>query len=180
MKVTYYVAASLDGFIAKADGDVSWLEQLGIPMEDTGYDVFFSSVDGLIMGRKTYQLINTFGDWPYGSKPVWVCSHQSVNASPGINLQDENTPQLAFEAAEAKGISHLWCVGGGNLASSLIEIEKLSNIYLSLMPIILGDGINLFSQLNNAQSIRLKQQNTHPSGMIQLEYQINSFSASDG
>ena len=64
MKVTYYVASSLDGYIAKEDGDVSWLEDLNISMEDAGYDKFYSTVDALVMGRKTYELVVSFGQWP--------------------------------------------------------------------------------------------------------------------
>ena len=74
MKVTYYVASSLDGYIAKEDGDVSWLEELNISMEETGYDEFYATVDALVMGRNTYEMIISFGQWPYGAKPVWVCT----------------------------------------------------------------------------------------------------------
>jgi len=74
MKITYYVASSLDGYIAKEDGDVSWLEQLNIPMEETGYDEFYSTVDAIVMGRNTYKMIVSFGQWPYGDKPGWVCT----------------------------------------------------------------------------------------------------------
>ena len=61
MKTTYYVASSLDGYIARESGDVSWLEDLGIPMEETGYEEFYATVDALVMGRKTYDMIVSFG-----------------------------------------------------------------------------------------------------------------------
>ncbi len=70
MKITYYVATSLDGFIAKKGGDISWLDDMNIDMADAGYDDFFTSVDGLVMGRNTYDFIFNYGSWPYGDKPT--------------------------------------------------------------------------------------------------------------
>lgn len=72
MDVTYYFASSIDGFIATEEGDVSWMETLGVPYDHEGYSQFVSTVDGLIMGRKTYDMIRNFGTWPYGKRPTWV------------------------------------------------------------------------------------------------------------
>jgi dihydrofolate reductase len=134
MKITYYVASSLDGFIAKEDGDISWLEELGISMEDTGYEEFYSNIDALIMGRKTYEMIIGFGEWPYGNKPVWICSQNKVEAIEGCNLQRGQTPELAYRAAKELNVKHMWCVGGGSLSASLMKANLLTNIYLSLIP----------------------------------------------
>ena len=70
MKSTYYVASSLDSYIAKEDGDVSWLDDLGISPEESGYEEFYSTVDALVMGRETYDKLHEFGSWPYGDKPT--------------------------------------------------------------------------------------------------------------
>jgi dihydrofolate reductase len=172
MKVTYYVASSLDGYIAKEDGDVSWLEELDISMEDAGYDDFFSTVDALVMGRKTYEMIVSFGQWPYGDKPVWVCSSNSITPIEGSNLQAGSTPEEAYNAANEMTIKHLWLVGGGNLAASFLEKNLLTNISLSLMPIILGSGIKLFGNLPSPKQIKKISQEPHSSGLIQLEYAI--------
>ncbi|NES86447.1 MAG: dihydrofolate reductase [Moorea sp. SIO2B7] len=174
MKTTYYVASSIDGYIAKEDGDVSWLEELGISMEDTGYDDFYSTVDALIMGRKTYEMIVSFGQWPYGDKPVWVCSSTSLSPTKDCNLQPGNTPESAYKEAKEKGITHLWCVGGGSLASSLIEAKLLTNVFLSIMPLVLGSGIKLFGNLPFHLMLNKASQKTHESGMVQLEYTIKS------
>jgi len=72
MKVTYYLASNLDGYIAKKDGDISWLDEIVTLEEDTGYEEFYSTVDSIVMGRKTYEMISSFGAWPYENKPVWV------------------------------------------------------------------------------------------------------------
>lgn len=128
MKVTYYVASSIDGYIAKDDGDVSWLEELDIPPEENGYEAFYSTVDALVMGRKTYQIIDSFGTWPYGDKPAWVCSNSKVTSVKGANLQKDTSPEDVIQAAYKMGIAHLWLVGGGSLAASFIEKSLLTDI----------------------------------------------------
>lgn len=174
MKTTYYVASSLDGCIAKEDGDVSWLEELDISIEDTGYDEFYSTVDALVMGRKTYEMIVSFGEWPYGDKPIWVCSNNKITPMKGCNLQTGNTPLEASQAAIEMNIKHLWLVGGGSLASSFLANNLLTNISLSLMPIILGGGIKLFGDVPTPANINKESEKTHNSGMIQIEYTIKN------
>jgi dihydrofolate reductase len=174
MKTTYYVASSLDGYIAKEDGDVSWLEELNISMEDAGYDEFYSTVDALVMGRKTYEMIVSFGQWPYGDKPVWVCSSNKITPIEGNNLQAGSTPEEAYKAANEMNIKHLWLVGGGSLASSFLVNNLLTNISLSLMPIILGGGIKLFGDVPTPVNINIESEKTHKSGMVQLEYTIKN------
>lgn len=172
MKITYYVASSLDGYIAKQDGDISWLEELDVAMEDTGYDEFYSTVDALVMGRKTYEMIVSFGQWPYSDKPIWVCSRRQIKPMEGCNLQSGGTPDEAYLAAKGMNTKHLWLVGGGSLASSFLEKNLLTNISLSLMPIILGGGIKLFGDLPSPIIINKESVTRHSSGFLQLEYTI--------
>ena len=174
MKVTYYVASSLDGYIAKENGDVSWLEELNISMEDTWYNEFYKTVDALIMGRKTYDMIVSFGQWPYGEKPIWVCSSNKIEPIEGYNLQSGSTPREACKAASEKNIKHLWCVGGGSLASSLLVNNSLTDISLSLMPIVLGNGIKLFKGLGSPIGLVKESQKSHESGLVQIEYTIKN------
>mgnify|MGYP000043960203 CR=1 FL=1 len=131
MKVTYYAASSIDGYIAKEDGDISWLDALNISMKETGYDGFFASVDGIVMGRNTYDMICSFGTWPYGDKPTWICSSRPVTPMKGMNLQKEILPEETIQAAKAKGLQHVWLVGGGKLASSFIDKSLLTDITIS-------------------------------------------------
>ncbi len=174
MKVTYYVASSLDGYIAKQDGDVAWLEELGIAIEDTGYEEFYASVDGIFMGRKTYDMIVSFGDWPYGDKPVWVCSSTAVAGLKDCNLQAEHALVAAVTAARHLGIKHLWCVGGGSLAASLLEQNFLTDVAVSIMPILLGRGIKLFAPFSGGHRLTTVAQRHHESGMVQIEYTVES------
>lgn len=92
MKITYYVASSLDGYIAKEDGDVSWLDDLGISLEESGYEEFYSTVDALVMGRNTYDVVSAFGSWPYGDSPTWACTTNAVNVTADCNFAEWKNP----------------------------------------------------------------------------------------
>jgi dihydrofolate reductase len=145
MKITYYVATSSDGFIARENGDVSWLDDLNIDMTDTGYDDFFAGIDGLFMGRNTYDFVFNYGSWPYGDKPTWVCTSSDLKILEGANLKIAKTADDAVNEARAKGLEHLWLVGGGKLASSFLENGFLTHLNISEMPVKLETGIPLFA-----------------------------------
>ena len=172
MKVTYYVGASLDGYIAKEDGDVSWLEELGVALEVTGYEGFYATVDGLVMGRNTFEAIRSFGAWPYGDKPTWVCTHSKVDPIDGANLQTAMSPADVIQEARDLGIAHLWLVGGGILAASFVDESLLTDINVSLMPIVLGSGIPLFGPLADSRLVRLSSCQTSTSGLLQIVYDM--------
>lgn len=154
MKITYYAATSLDGFIAREDGDVSWLDDLDIDMDATGYEDFYASVDGLFMGRETYDFIFGYGSWPYGDKPVWVFTSRDLKTMKDANLTITRTTNDAIQEADLQGLRHIWLVGGGKIASSFIEKGLLTHLSISEMPIKLETGIPLFShhKLENISS----------------------------
>ncbi|MCG8583825.1 MAG: dihydrofolate reductase family protein [Pirellulales bacterium] len=171
MKTIYYVATSLDGFIADAEGGVEWLDRVGIEQDMSGYEAFFASVDGLLMGRKTYDFVYDYGQWPYEDKPAWVCSSREVPRMDGCNLQSEHAPEAVIEQARRQGVTALWVVGGGQLASALIKAGQLTHLSISLMPVLLGRGIPLVDLLPN--HLYLRQVNSTPmSGYTQIEYRI--------
>jgi len=145
MKITYYVATSLDGFIAREDGDVSWLDDMNIDMADAGYDDFFASIDGLAIGRNTYDFIVNYGTWPYGDKPTWIFTKRDLKSIEGANLYITKSVDSVIKEANSKGLKHIWLVGGGKLASSFIEKGLLTHLSISEMPVKLGSGIPVFA-----------------------------------
>ena len=145
MKITYSAAASLDGFIAKENGDVSWLDDMNIDPGESGLEEFFASVDGLVMGRKTYDFVFNYGSWPYEDKLTWVCTHRDLQPLPGANLVVVSEIADFITGAKSKGCQHLWLLGGGVLASTFLEKGWLTHISISEMPIELGTGIPLFA-----------------------------------
>ena len=173
MKTTYYVAASLDGYIARADGDVSWLDELGIDMAETGYEAFYATVDGLVMGRGTYDWVFQYGTWPYGDKPTWVCTTQPLETIAGCNLQSGRTPAEVQAGAESRGVSHLWLVGGGRLAASFLEANLLTHLDISVMPIVLGGGIRLFADLEEPRITHLMRSESLSSGFARLRFGLD-------
>lgn len=173
MKAVYYVAASLDGFIADVDGGVAWLDKLNINQQATGCDSFFDTVDALLMGRRTYDFVYNYGQWPYGNRPTWVCTSRGVPRMDGCNLQSERAPDAAIQQAKRQGVATLWVVGGGRLVGALIKDRLLTHLSISVMPILLGDGISLVHSL--PKHLYLRQENsTTMSGFTQIEYQIDA------
>lgn len=145
MRITYSVAASLDGFIAREDGDVSWLDDLNIDADEAGLKAFFRSIDGLVMGRRTYDFVFDYGSWPYEDKPTWVCTHNGLQPLAGANLLVVDDVDEVVKGATSKNIEHLWLVGGGRLASSFLAKGLITHLSISEMPITLGAGIPLFA-----------------------------------
>ncbi len=174
MKITYYVAVSLDGFIAREDGDVSWLDDSDIDMTDTGYDDFFASIDGLVMGRNTYDFVFNYGSWPYEDKPTWVCTSNELTSLEGANLKIEKAAVDVVKEAELKGLKHLWLVGGGKLASSFLDKGLISHLSISEMPIKLQSGIPLFSDHKLEDILTEKTEIFQKKGFKQLEIAIRN------
>lgn len=170
MRVTYYVAASLDGYTATLDGGVAWLDDVNIPIGTSGYEEFFATVDGLVMGRKTYEQVCGFGDWPYGSKPTWVCSRQDVAVAANCNFQGTVPPVDVIARARSVGIEHLWTVGGGTLAAAMLREGLLTHVSVATMPILLGSGIPLFVGLEEHIPLALQGSREFATRFVQHDY----------
>ncbi len=173
-KVISYIAISLDGKIAKPDGDTNWLHELPNPdNEDYGYQSFYDSVDAVIMGRKTYEVILGFGvDFPYTTTKNYVLSHKK-------DLVDNE--HVSFVSDEIKGWlteirskpgKHLWLVGGAQLNSLFLNNGLLDELRVYVMPIILGEGVSLFSDDAISKPLQLKSSREFNSGVIELIYEL--------
>ncbi len=174
MKITYLTAVSQDGFIARENGDVSWLEELDIDNSQTGLEDFFASVDGLVMGRNTYDFVFNYGTWPYEDKLSWVCTHHPLQALGGANLKVVETVEEVMHGARSHSVNHLWLVGGGKLASSFLNPNLITHLSISEMPIQLGSGIPLFSD-HHLDDIEFEGQAvSDKGGFRQLEFVINA------
>ncbi|MEL6105399.1 MAG: dihydrofolate reductase family protein [Planctomycetota bacterium] len=145
MKITYCAATSQDGFIAREDGDVSWLEEY----EDAPQShlaKLFQEIDALVMGRRTYDFIHDHGTWPYEDKPAWVFTRRKLTALPGASLIPTTSISSLMEQANERGIRHLWLLGGGELASQFLENGLLTRIVVTELPIKLRKGLPLFKR----------------------------------
>ena len=138
-KVILYIAASLDGFIARSDGDISWLDKYQGGKEDYGYSDFYKDVGASIMGANTYEKALTLKGGIDNNMPTYVITHRKRQtiADAKITLYSGNLPELINKIKE-KTRKNIWLVGGGQLTQSFLKEDLLDQIILSTIPIILG------------------------------------------
>jgi dihydrofolate reductase len=176
MKATVFIATSLDGFIAREDGGIDWLptgEVTGEP-EDYGYHTFIETVDALVMGRNTYELVRTFGEWPYGDMPVVVLSTRGVDIPPEIARTVETmrgSPTEIVERLAERGTGHLY-VDGGNTIQRFLADGLIQRMIITRVPVLLGKGIPLFGPVPRDIALRHVRTHGYPSGLVQSEYEV--------
>jgi len=168
--VIYYVAVSLDGYIATPDGGVDWLSAFDTPGQDYGYAAFFDSIDALLFGSRTYVQVLGFGDWPYGHKPCHVFSKRPLDAPrPEIHITAEAPDAVVSELA-TRGSTRIWLVGGGQLAATCRRQGLITEYIFSVIPVILGGGIPLFADSAPLERLTLCESTPYPGGIVQLRY----------
>lgn len=173
--ITLYIASSLDGYIADEDGGVSWLEEFDDSYEEGidggSYASFFNDVDCLVMGSTTYEHIRSFGDWPYDRKPTYVVTGRELPTEHEyVELYDGEISALG--GALRSSYDHIWLVGGAELAQAFLRANILDELRLSLIPVLLGDGISLFGP-SEPHDLHLKDVTAYASGIVELWYQLS-------
>jgi dihydrofolate reductase len=168
-KVTLYIATSLDGFIAEPDGGVGWLFTEG----DYGYTAFFESVGALLMGRRTYEQVLGFGEWPYDEKPTYVFTRSAPGGDhPHVEFVSGDLGAFA-EELRRRTTGDVWLVGGAALVSAFRELGSIDEYILSVHPVLLGDGIPLFERPLPREGLRLREEQAFESGLVQLRYAVD-------
>jgi dihydrofolate reductase len=174
--VTYYVAVSVDGYIATADGGIDWLKPFESTGEDYGYHEFYRSIDAAVMGSRTYEQCLGFAEWPYPGKPCWVFSRRAfANARSDVIITAEN-PAGVLRQLRARGLMRIWLAGGGELAASMRKSRLIDEYIVSVIPVILGGGIGLFAYGSTKENLRMFECKTYPNGVTQLRYRAASAS----
>jgi len=172
MKTTYYVGSTLDGFIAEADGGVGFLSMDGLEPDLGPYEEFFGTVDSMLMGRRTFDQILGFGAWPYGEKPCWVMTHGEIDPMVKSISTASGTPGEVHAAIKNTGASHLWLVGGADLASQFLLAGLIDSVVVTILPIVLGNGIPLFSGLKETTRLVHVETIQRSSGFVELRYGV--------
>ena len=172
MRASVFIATSLDGFIARADGALDWLPVGG--GEPHGYDEFMAGIDALVIGRKTFETVLAFDAWPYGTKPVIVLSTSMTELkAPAGSVCDlmSGTPHEVVARLTQRGMQHLY-IDGGVTIQGFLKAGLIQRLIMTRIPVLLGSGIPLFGSL--AHDIRLEHMGTrsYPSGMVQSEYAL--------
>ncbi|HKS21556.1 MAG TPA: dihydrofolate reductase family protein [Thermoanaerobaculia bacterium] len=170
MKATVFVGMSVDGFIARRDGRFDFLPD---EPEPHGYEEFMASVDTLVMGRNTFELVLSFGSWPYPkTKRVVVLSSRPVALPEGQNVEQmSGDPGEIVAKLEAKGAKHLY-VDGGDTVQRFLRAGQIDRLILTRVPVLIGEGIPIFGALPHDVKLRHVATRTFPSGLVQSEYEV--------
>ena len=171
MKASIFVGTSLDGFIARPNGDLDWLPHGG--GEEHGYNAFFASVDALVIGRHTYETVLGFDTWPYGLKPVYVLSTAPLRpAPPGAVVHHlAGEPPAIVAELLAKGIQHAY-IDGGITVQHFLRAGLIHRLIITRVPVLIGVGIPLFGATGRDIRLRHVETRQYPSGLVQSEYEV--------
>jgi dihydrofolate reductase len=172
MTASVFVGTSLDGFIARPNGDFDFLPADG--GEPHGYEEFIATVDAIVMGRNTFETVLTLGDWPYGDKRVVVLSSRPVDLSAargGVVEQMSGTPEQIVSQLAASGAQHLY-VDGGITIQRFLRAGLIQRLTITRVPVLIGEGISLFGSLPHDIQLRHIATRHYPSGLVSSEYQV--------
>jgi dihydrofolate reductase len=176
-KCSVFIATSLDGFISRPDGSIDWLNQANTvvpPGEDCGYARFMTTVDGLVMGRNTFEQVLTFGQWPYGALPVVVLSRRlgALPAGvPGSVSISAEPPARLVERLSARELNHLY-VDGGLAIQSFLAAGLIDEITITLIPVLLGRGKPLFGPSAADVQLELLSSKAYDFSFVQNKYRV--------
>jgi len=163
-----YIAMSLDGYIARKDGSVDWLVDSAAADADSRQ--FYGTIDGLLMGRRTYDQGLTFGEWPYPGKPTYVFTHHPPEQHPEGVQFISGSPEDALALMDRGHVQRIWLVGGTEIALPFLRQPLIEEYVIFLMPLLLGDGIPLLPAGIPEQGVDLISGGTIGDGIVKLEY----------
>lgn len=166
-----YIAQSLDGFIAREDGDISWLDMVASDGEDYGYGGFFTSVDIVVLGRKTYEKVKSMSpETSYIGKKVYVLTKDTHKDEDEVVYC--NDVEKLFNDLKSRGGGKIFIDGGALTIKSLRDIDMIDRYVISIIPVMIGRGIRLFGGLEEPVTtvMELVSCKKFESGLVQLEY----------
>ena len=170
-----FIATSLDGFIARKDGGIDWLDIPDVEIEDHGFEAMMASVDGLIMGRGTFDKVLEFGIWPY-EKPVIVPSRSRTDADIPEHLAgkvryNDLAPQALMAELGHEGWSRAY-VDGGQLIQSFLREGLIADMVITRIPVLIGEGLPLFGPLDHDLRLKHVETQSYKSGLVSSKYEV--------
>jgi dihydrofolate reductase len=172
LKVSVYIATSLDGFIARKNGEIDWLTG-GESGEDYGYAEFMSTVDHIVMGRNTFEKVLTFGGWPY-EKKVTVLTSRDLSVTSKLANKVEtlhSSPRELVRELEERGVRHIYLDGGVTIQRFLRE-GLIDEMTITTISILLGEGLPLFGKLEKDVKLELVKSESFNNGFVQNKYKV--------
>ena len=172
-KIVLYIAASIDGYIARSNGDLDWLMEYPItPDFNYGYDEFFESVDTVNMGGRTYRdILSMDVIWPYKDKNTYILTHNPIKTNENIQFITDNFIERVIRLREENG-KNIWLVGGGEIISMLLNHNLIDEMIITTIPVILGDGVPLFPNSPKESKWELLENQSYSNGVTQAIYKI--------
>jgi len=177
MQASVFIAVSLDGFIATPNGDIDFLNQhpSSNPEEDFGYYAFIETVDAIVMGRKSFEKVLSFGcDWPYESLPVFVLSRQGIQVpaelSSKVEVLNGDATSISEQLTE-RGFKHLY-IDGGQTIQGFLAAGLIQELTLTRIPTLLGSGIPLFGGFTQTIQLQALHTQQYDNGYVQSRYRV--------
>ena len=174
MTASVFIGTSVDGFIARPNDDLDFLPEGGGELH--GYNEFIASVDAIVIGRKTFEKVLTFGAWPYGDKRVVVLSSRPLDlsrATGGVVEQMAGSPAEIVSQLAANGARNLY-IDGGITIQRFLRAGVIQRLIITRVPVLIGDGVPLFGTLPHDIRLRHIATRHYPSGLVQSEYEVAS------
>jgi dihydrofolate reductase len=171
VRASVFVGTSLDGFIARGNGDLDFLDAGG--GEPHGYEEFMVTVDALVMGRKTFETVLTFDSWPYGTRPVFVLSSRPLATAPAGAVVERmsGTPADIVAQLVTRGLQHIY-VDGGVTIQRFLQAGLIDRLVITRVPVLIGSGIPLFGPLLRDIPLKHVATRQYASGLVQSEYVV--------
>jgi len=174
-----FIATSLDGFIARVNDKLDWLDEAGDKnsKEDYGYQKFIGGVDCMVMGRRTFEKVASFPEWPYQGRRVIVLS-KSMKSLPEVfedkvTLYSNHVEMLTVELQNS-GVRQVY-VDGGITIQSFIKAGLLNELTVTQIPVLLGKGIPLFGEVAKDVKLTLLESRSYPTGFVQSKYRVERY-----
>lgn len=171
MKLSVFCGVSVDGFLARLNNTVDFLDAGG--QEPHGVEEFYASVDVIVFGRKTYEFVESYGQWLYGKKPVVVLSSHPLDFSwikNGMVEQMSSEPAQIVARLEARGFKHAY-IDGGLTIQRFLAAGLINRLVVTRVPVLIGEGIPLFGPVPHDIPLRHVATRTYKSGLVQSEYE---------
>ena len=182
-RVTIHMAASLDGFIARKDGGVDWLETSdefvgGATMDQESVDAFLKTIDCYVMGSRTYETALSFEakglGWSYGDKPTFVLTSRDLpRTRDTVEFYSGDLALLVNERLKPK-FRNIWFVGGAALSAECLRLGLADEVRYSILPILIGDGVPFFEKLDRDVALHLMEIKAYKNGMVALRYETRT------
>jgi dihydrofolate reductase len=180
-RVTIHMAASLDGFIARRDGSVDWLETSddfagGATMTPESVAEFLTTIDCYVMGSRTYETALDFEakglGWAYGDKPTVVLTRRRLRKTRStVEFYSGDLGHLVGERLKPN-YRNIWFVGGGEVSADCLRLQLADEVRYSIVPMLIGDGISFFKGLDKDVALHLLEATAYKSGIVALRYEV--------